>query len=344
MTAKRGEPEMVASIFGVTLPDDNATTPIHTSTAVAVSSVREPIDLDAHPSIRAALDRNTGDRSKDQFRIIGACADAGVTSLPQIRAVIDQRPDLVRRLADRKDDDVATCLEKVLASRWWVMRDDGSAAKHSGQVRMAYALAESYIDRLLHVHGIGWFYWEGMRWALDDTGRAQRAVLVVLKEQLAASLGDKMLRRDVQRCESATGIAGVLAVAAALPQFAASVRELDADPYLLNHAAGTLDLQTLETRPHSPADRITKVCRGALQGRRQRADLGGVPGPRATGHRRARVPAALRGNRVTRRRPRTQIGHRDWCRRERQNVLRRGNPQHPWRLRDHGRTGSVDAS
>ena len=262
-TGKRGEPETVASILGVTLPDENATVPVQTSTTVAASGVREPIDLDSHPSIRAALDRNTGDRSKDQFRIIGACVDAGVTSLPQIRAVIDQRPDLVGRLAGRKDDDVATCLERVLASRWWVKRNDGSRAKHSGQVRMAYALAQSYGDRLLHVHGIGWFYWDGTRWAFDDIGRAQRAVLVVLKEQLAASLGNKALRRDVQRCESAAGIAGVLAVAAALPQFAASVRELDADPFLVNHAGGTTDLRTFETRPHSPADRITKVCRGA---------------------------------------------------------------------------------
>lgn len=261
-TGQRAEPETVAAILGMTLPDESTTTAVQTSKAVD-SSAREPIELDAHPSIRAAVERNTGDRSKDQFRIIGACADAGVTSLPQIRAVIDQRPDLVGRLAGRNDDDVATCLERVLASRWWVKRDDGSRAKHSGQVRMAYALAESYADRLLHVHGIGWFYWDGTRWSSDDTGRAQRAVLVVLKEQLAASLGDKRLRRDVQRCESAAGIAGVLAVGASLPQFAASVRELDADPYLLNHAAGTLDLRILETRPHSPADRITKVCRGA---------------------------------------------------------------------------------
>lgn len=42
---------------------------------------------------------------------------------------------------------------------------------HSGQVRMAYRLAEAYAGKLLHVHGIGWHYWDGKRWAYDDTGQ-----------------------------------------------------------------------------------------------------------------------------------------------------------------------------
>jgi hypothetical protein len=77
-----------------------------------------------------------------------------------------------------------------------------AAVEHSGQVRMAYRLTERYGNRLLHAHGLGWFWWDGARWALDDTGWARRAVLDVLKSSLAASLHDKALRRDVQRCES----------------------------------------------------------------------------------------------------------------------------------------------
>lgn len=134
---------------------------------------------------------------------------------------------------------------------------------HSGQVRIAYRLHDTYRGKLLHVHGIGWHAWDGTRWAQDDTGEARRAVLAVLRSALAESLGDKELRSDVRKCESATGIAGVLAVAAALPDFAATVRDLDADPYLINVANGTLDLRTMELRGHSPADRITKVTRAA---------------------------------------------------------------------------------
>lgn len=139
----------------------------------------------------------------------------------------------------------------------------GSGEQHSGQVRMAYRLAASHVDRLLHVHGIGWHYFDGQRWAEDDAGHARRAVLEVLRDALAESIADKQLRSDVARCESASGVAGVLEIAAALVEFAATVRDLDADPYLLNCANGTLDLRTRTVRPHDPRDRLTKVTRGA---------------------------------------------------------------------------------
>lgn len=137
--------------------------------------------------------------------------------------------------------------------------------EHSGQVRMAQRLAAAYRDKLLHVHGLGWHCWDGKRWAEDDLGAAVRAVLDVIKRALHESIDDdnKVLGMDARRCESDAGIRGVLGIAAALPGFAATVRDLDADPYLLNAANGTVDLRSMELRPHRPADRITKVTRAA---------------------------------------------------------------------------------
>lgn len=128
---------------------------------------------------------------------------------------------------------------------------------------MAYRLADSYTGRLLHVHGLGWHTWDGKRFTPDDRGHAKRAVLDVLRTALADSLDDKELRTDVRRCESAAGIAGILDIAAALKPFAAAVDDLDADPYLLNVANGTLDLRTLSLSEHDPANRLTKVTRAA---------------------------------------------------------------------------------
>lgn len=139
----------------------------------------------------------------------------------------------------------------------------GSGEQHSGQVRMAYRLAASHVDRLLHVHGIGWHHWDGTRWAEDDNGHARRAVLRVLSDALAESVGDKQLRADVARCESDAGVSGVLGLASALVEFAATVRDMDADPYLLNCANGTLDLRSRALRPHDPRDRLTRISRGA---------------------------------------------------------------------------------
>ncbi len=137
--------------------------------------------------------------------------------------------------------------------------------QHGGQVRMAYRLAHRYRHRLLHVHGLGWHHYDGKRWAVDESGVARRAVLDVLATALAESVGDKQLRADVAKCESSAGIEGVLGIASALVEFAATVADLDADPHLLNCANGTLDLRTRQLRPHDPADRLSKVSRGAYR-------------------------------------------------------------------------------
>lgn len=139
------------------------------------------------------------------------------------------------------------------------------AAVHRGQARLAYRLADHFDGQLLYVHGLGWHCWDRTHWALDTTGAAKRAVLDELRRALADSLTEPDLRTDVRKCESAAGIGGVLDIAAALDPFAADVSHLDADPYLLNVANGTLDLRTLELRPHRPSDRITKVCRAAYR-------------------------------------------------------------------------------
>jgi len=133
-----------------------------------------------------------------------------------------------------------------------------------GQVRIAYRLADTYGGHLIHVNGIGWHTWDGTRWTEDTTGAAKRAVLDVLQQALAESLHDRELRDDVRKCETSAGINGVLDIATALQPFAHSVTELDADPYLLNTATGTLDLRTLELRPHDPGDLITKRTRAAF--------------------------------------------------------------------------------
>ena len=81
----------------------------------------------------------------------------------------------------------------------------------------------------------------------------------MLREAHAEAFGDKALVKDIARCESAAGIAGVLQIASALETFAVTVRDLDADPWLLNVGNGTVDLRNKQLRPHNPADRCTKI-------------------------------------------------------------------------------------
>lgn len=136
-------------------------------------------------------------------------------------------------------------------------------AAHHGQARLAYRLAQVAGGRLLHVHGIDWHHWDGTRWAVDDRGVAKQTVLEMLRHEWRQAMNDQARAKEVKSANTHNGIQGILSIAAALEPFAATVRDLDADPYLLNVANGTLDLRTLQLRPHDPADRITKVTGAA---------------------------------------------------------------------------------
>ena len=264
----RWDPHALANQLGVALPDPK-TLPVNGSGGLTV----EPINLDGYPQVQTALDKVSAppDRSVDTMRILRACADAGLT-LAQGRWVVHQRPDLKERLAKRNDDDVQTAWLKIMDSRQtssssgetFTTSETGDEwVGHTAQLGFAYRLAAGWRHKLLYVHGIGWYYWDGKRWAYDDIGAAQRAVYALLKALWRKAHDDKELAKAISRCETATGVAGILTLARALPEFAATVRDLDADPYLLNCANGTLDLRTIELLPHNPADRITKVTRGA---------------------------------------------------------------------------------
>jgi putative DNA primase/helicase len=134
---------------------------------------------------------------------------------------------------------------------------------HRGQARFAYLLADREDGKLMFVFGIGWHYWDGKRWRRDDKGKARRAVLAMNRRVWNKAMGNKELQADCRKCDTAAGINGVLEIASALEPFAATVDDLDADPFLLNVANGTLDLHTLQLNPHSAVDRITKLCNGA---------------------------------------------------------------------------------
>jgi len=140
------------------------------------------------------------------------------------------------------------------------------ARQHTGQMEFAYRLAAAEFDRLLYVPGIGWHVWDGCRWREDpDEQEAVRAVNKVIRVEWGKALGDKDRAKQITRLQSANAVVGILALARRLPQLATTVDHLDADPYLLNTPAGTLDLRDLKVRGHDPADRITKVTHGSYR-------------------------------------------------------------------------------
>lgn len=134
-----------------------------------------------------------------------------------------------------------------------------------------------------------WVYWDGKRWALDQTGRAEHlakgtvgrmldaAMLDVDRARQAFGLAEKgnddeLRKRAADRLarankglswaltsHSAARVRAMVELSRSAPELAITHEQLDADPWLLNVANGTLDLRTGELRAHAVNDLMTKV-------------------------------------------------------------------------------------
>jgi putative DNA primase/helicase len=269
--AMRYAPDALATVLSVTLPDPAGPTAgngrQHVVNGAAVASV-QPVDLANYPLVQAALDKNTGDRSDDTYRVTAVCKDSGL-NVAQTRWAVRTRTDLASRLDGRRDDDVQVCWDKIDARV-----DDVTAATesvtHSAHLGMAIKMGKQFKGKLIYINKISWHVWDGTRYAPDGSGAARRAVHSVIKRdrkiikslELPCEEEEKRLKQ-IARYETASAITGILTEAAALEVFSVEVSDLDADPYLFNCANGTLDLRTMKLQPHNPADRITKVADAA---------------------------------------------------------------------------------
>jgi putative DNA primase/helicase len=143
--------------------------------------------------------------------------------------------------------------------------------RHSGQLRFAVRFAHEYGGRFLHAHGIGWHEYAGGRWAECRDGAPTRGVKELIEDALRHDMpackdndDRKQLLRDIQRCESSGGMAGVLDIAQNLHPCTVPAELLDADPYLLNTSTGTVDLRSGGVHEPRPADHLSKVTRAAF--------------------------------------------------------------------------------
>jgi putative DNA primase/helicase len=136
-----------------------------------------------------------------------------------------------------------------------------------------------YAHRLILVYGgrlryvpawRRWLVWDGKRWAHDSTGQAARWMKSVARRVTADAMAieseqDRKARLNLaRRGESSAGVSGALTLAGTEAGIVVTPDDLDADPFLLNCANGTLDLRTGELRDHDPADLLTKMAGAAL--------------------------------------------------------------------------------
>lgn len=108
-----------------------------------------------------------------------------------------------------------------------------------------------------------WYLWDGSRWAPDDLNRALLLTEEVVKDLYVEAARAVDRERDVLENWARTSQAAgrrraMLDLAAAQPGIAVKPDQLDADPWLLVVANGTVELRTGTLRDSRPADLCTR--------------------------------------------------------------------------------------
>jgi putative DNA primase/helicase len=154
--------------------------------------------------------------------------------------------------------------------------DGDSVASASGRVRVAppaltraRATDAGNATRLAALHGEDfryvatwnrWLAWDGTRWVADDSAvRMQALAKNTARELYLAAAGDPKLGKWAIETEKRARLEAMIHLAKSESHIAIRHNELDADPWLMTVANGTINLRTGELRPHDRKDLGTKV-------------------------------------------------------------------------------------
>jgi putative DNA primase/helicase len=112
-----------------------------------------------------------------------------------------------------------------------------------------------------------WLVWTGTRWGRDGDGevmrRAKHTVEQIPEEAAALQGNSELVRQLLQHAtgsQSAPRLSAMITLATSEPGIPVVPGVLDADPWLLNVANGTLELRTGQLRAHCREDLLTKVA------------------------------------------------------------------------------------
>jgi putative DNA primase/helicase len=150
-------------------------------------------------------------------------------------------------------------------------RGAGSDVRRDGlrdDIANADRYAAEHADRLRYVAGFSppWLRWDGFRWARDETGEHMEAAKLTADRLLVEAVArDRKWARYASQTRRASRLRAMVSLASSDGRLARNTSGFDADPGLLNTPSGTMDLRTMELRPHSPADGLTLLSGGAYR-------------------------------------------------------------------------------
>jgi len=138
--------------------------------------------------------------------------------------------------------------------------DSLDAAKRLGAMAFSdEVLAQNFINKhradLRYTASWGrWLIWDGRRWAPDE-----KLETFSLIRRLCYKQAQQAESKEAKSIASAGTVAAIERLARADQRIAITVNEWDADPWLLNTPAGTVDLRTGRIRKHDLEDKLTKI-------------------------------------------------------------------------------------
>ena len=113
-----------------------------------------------------------------------------------------------------------------------------------------------------------WIVWNGSQWEIDSSDALVHSKGLQMVRGIYAELyktADYRERYEIERyvkqSESTHRRIASIRAATWIPEFNASVEDLDRDPWLLNVENGTINLKTGELLPHRQEDNITKIAK-----------------------------------------------------------------------------------
>jgi putative DNA primase/helicase len=219
-------------------------------------------ELEGFKDLIVVVDRDQdGERWAEDFR---RHAEARLAKLRFVQsAVTTPKADLADHLAAGRS------IEQLVPFGAATSTDPPGAARPArapAYVQSDAGNADRFVDEhagnVLHVPGIGWYVWTGAHWREDDSEMVTQLACRTMRRQFDEAIASTDQHRSKRiafalKSENSQRIRGALELARSHPKIVIPVAKLDADPWALNVANGTLDLRTARLRPHRREDLLT---------------------------------------------------------------------------------------
>ena len=163
-------------------------------------------------------------------------------------AIIPDRPAPVEVVKSRENSPISG----TEGAKRYVLSDIGNGER----------LRDAARDRLRYVEEWKqWLWWDGRRWerttVLQVKELAHQVIRAMLRSSADGEQTDQELAKWALKSEASARVDAM--IEEGKPYLRAKPEEFDRHPDLLTVANGTVDLRTMQLRPHDAADMITKI-------------------------------------------------------------------------------------